>query len=68
MAYVSWNGAKGVFAWEVYAGKAQDGLRLVGRETAMKGFETGFAVNGTCVQVAPREHRERKSNVACVGV
>lgn len=64
-AYVSWNGATGVSAWEVYAGSSKNQLNFVG-EAPFAGFETKFGVNGTCVQVVPKEHQNTKSNVACI--
>ena len=68
-AYVSWNGATEVSAWNVYAGKEDEGLRNVG--TAMKqGFETVFEIpsGAEIVQVAAVQvgAEVRKSNTVLV--
>lgn len=51
VGYVSWNGATNVQAWVVYGGWVKDRLSQVDK-VENKGFETQFAVNQPCVQVA----------------
>ena len=63
-AYVSWNGATEVTAWDVYAGDSGNQLTNVGR-AAYAGFETTFAVQGQCVQVVAVGVEGGSSNIVC---
>lgn len=63
--YVSWNGATDVSAWVVFEGRNEKHLQRTGR-IQNKGFETKFAVSGSCVQVAAVVHgRFTRSNAFC---
>ena len=67
-AYVSWNGATDVEAWNVYLGGGAVGDAVAGT-VAKAGFETVFDVPATgCVQVGAFQKgaEVRRSNVVCL--